>query len=112
MNKQRLLELAGVIAVGSNMNNPSFEPNAGANSTVDDPTGGQGSSGYAETGDDGEMDPIAKMKAEVEKGKESPEAAMAALDSISTMLDDFERMNSDEDPDETPDMDGDLEGAM
>ncbi len=111
MNKQRLLELAGVIAVGSNMNNPSFEPNAGANSTVDDPTGGQGSSGYAVTGDDGEgeIDPIAKIREEAKAGTESPEAAQSALLNILALLDDFDKINGEEGKEQGED---DLQGPF
>ncbi len=100
MNRQRLLELAGVIGVGSNMNNPSFEPMTGVPNSVEDPTGGQGSMGYAELGDSGTEDPISKMRAEAEKGKESPEAAMAAVENILLMLDEFDKLNTDEDEDD------------
>ncbi len=96
MKKQRLLELAGVIPVGSNMNNPSFEPNAGATWTTDDATGGQGSAGYAVPGDEGTKDPITRMREEAQKGTESPEAAMAAVESILMMLDEFDKVNRQE----------------
>jgi len=96
--------LAGIIPVGSNMNNPSQEIYSEVPSMVDSPIGGPGTSGYAELGgegpsdpeDVGEIDPISKIRQEAEAGAESPEGAQAALTNILALLDDFEKMNSEE----------------
>lgn len=87
MNKQRLLELAGVIGMSSNMNNPSQEPYTEIGS-ADEPTDNGGINGQDDLGGSGEeMDTIGRIKEEAEKGMESPEAAMAACETILSLLD-------------------------
>jgi len=93
MNRQRLLELAGI---GANMNNPSQEPYSEVPTTAEDPTGGPGTAGYAEIGDAGcEENPLDKIKELVEKGAEDPDAAMAACREIMHLLSGIE---GDEEP--------------
>ena len=84
MNKQRLLELAGV---SSNMNNPSQEPYTEIGS-AEEPVNDGGINGQQDLGGSGEeMDTIGRIKDEAERGLESPEAAQAACETILGLLD-------------------------
>ena len=68
MDKQRLMELAGI---SSNMNNPSQEPYQDIPPSVDSPTGSSaGTKGYDQLGDDGEMDLMDKIKEIAGRGAE------------------------------------------
>ena len=86
MKRQRLLELAGVIAVGSNMNNPSQEPYTEVPS-AEDRTGGPGSAGYDVVGDEGETDTLTRIEEEARKGVENPDDAARCCEVILGLLD-------------------------
>lgn len=95
MNRQRLLELAGI---SSNMNNPSQEPYTEIPASAESPTDAPGTEGYDELGDSEEMDPIAEMRRLAERGAESPEEAVMAIEAIQAILDKMERIeDKDED---------------
>lgn len=79
MNKQRLLELAGV---SSNMSNPSFEPETDVRDNKIE--------GPAETdiGDAGESDTtIDRIREEARKGVDSPEDASRCCEVILNLID-------------------------
>ena len=78
MDRQRLLELAGI---ASNMGNPSQEPNS------EIPSAGEGDvNGYSETGDD--MDIMDQIKQEAMRGAEDPENACDCCQKILELLGD------------------------
>jgi hypothetical protein len=104
MKRQRLLELAGVIAVGGNMNNPSQEPYTEVPSS-EDPTGGPGTAGFDVVGDEDGTDTLTRIKEEAQKGVDNPDEASRCCEMILGLLD-------TDDEDEAPDMEGDVEGAM
>jgi len=93
MNKQRLLELAGL---GSNMSNPSQEPYSEIPSAAENPIGAGGSAGYDEVGDvDDSEDPMLKIKGLAEKGMENPEEAVASCQEILDLLNGFEETENE-----------------
>ena len=81
MNKQRLMELAGI---SSNMNNPSQEPNSEIPGS-EDPTGAPGVNGQDELGDNGEQSLLDKIREiasrGAEQGDEGCQEILALLDS-------------------------------
>lgn len=96
MKRERLLELAGI---SSNMNNPSQETYSEVPSTADSPTGGPGTKGYDELGDNEEMDVLDKIREVAQRGSESPEESQHACEEILSLLKDEDERN-EEAPDE------------
>lgn len=97
MKRERLLELAGI---SSNMNNPSQETYSEVPSTADSPTGGPGTKGYDELGDNEEMDVLDKIREVAQRGRESPEESQHACEEILSLLDDDNDERNEVPPDE------------
>lgn len=83
MNKQRLLELAGI---SSNMSNPSQEPYTEIPASAESPTDAPGTKGYDELGDSGEMDTIEKIRDEARRGVDVPEEAHMCCERILMLI--------------------------
>lgn len=92
MNKQRLLELAGI---GSNMNNPSQEPYSEIPAASEDPTGAPGTEGFDELGDSGEMSAMERIREEAQRGADNPEEAQKCCETILMLIEPDEEMNDE-----------------
>lgn len=89
MNKQRLMELAGL---SSNMSNPSHEP------ATDVPDNKLEVPAHADMGEEGETDTLERIREEAQKGVDNPEEAARCCQVILGLMDE-EDMGGEEDLD-------------